>query len=133
MVIDNFRLVINVKNAAVILDENDKMICFGLAFPAIADAVRPSGGKLTPAALVRLLKALKKPDVIDLCLIGVDPEWLNHGVSIIVSAELINMLKNVKYAETNMNLEDNYAIQNQWKRFDEQKIKRHRSYVKKLT
>ena len=132
MMIDNFRLVIDVKNVAVILDENEKMICFGLAFPAIADAVRPSGGRLTPITLIKLLKALKKPDVIDLCLIGVDPEWLNRGVSIIVSAGLMNMLKNVEYAETNMNLEDNYAIQNQWKRFDEQKIKRHRSYVKKL-
>ena len=132
MMIDNFRLVIDVKNVAVILDENDKMICFGLAFPAIADAVRPSGGRLTPAAMVRLLKALKKPNVIDLCLIGVDPEWLNRGVSIIVSAGLMNMLKDVEYAETNMNLEDNYAIQNQWKRFDEQKIKRHRCYVKAL-
>ena len=132
MMIDNFRLVIDVKNVAVILDENEKMICFGLAFPAIADAVRPSGGRLTPATLIRLLKALKKPDVIDLCLIGVDPEWLNRGVSIIVSAGLMNMLKDVEYAETNMNLEDNYAIQNQWKRFDEQKIKRHRCYVKKL-
>lgn len=132
MMIDNFRLVIDVKNVAVILDENDKMICFGLAFPAIADAVRPSGGRLTPATLIRLLKALKKPNVIDLCLIGVDPEWLNRGVSIIVSAGLMNMLKDVDFAETNMNLEDNYAIQNQWKRFDEQKIKRHRCYVKKL-
>ena len=132
MVIENFKLVIDIHHAAVILDENDKMVCFGLAFPAIADAVRPSGGRLTPLALIRLLKALKKPDVIDLCLIGVDPEWLNRGVSIIVSAELMKMLKNVKYAETNMNLEDNYAIQNQWKRFDEEKIKRHRSYIKEL-
>ena len=132
MMIDNFRLVIDVKNVAVILDENEKMICFGLAFPAIADAVRPSGGRLTPATLIKLLKALKKPNVIDLCLIGVDPEWLNRGVSIIVSAGLMNMLKDVEYAETNMNLEDNYAIQNQWKRFDEQKIKRHRCYTKQL-
>ena len=133
MMIDNFRLVIDVRNVAVILDENDKMICFGLTFPGIADAVRPSGGRLTPVAIIRLLKALKKPDVIDLCLIGVDPEWLNRGVSVIVSAELMKMLKTVKFAETNGNLEDNYAIQNQWKRFDEQKIKRHRCYLKVLS
>ena len=45
------------------------------------------------------------------------------------------MLKNdgIEYAETNLNLENNYAIQNQWKRFDETKHKRRRSYVKKLT
>lgn len=132
MMIDNFRLVINVKNVAVILDENEKMICFGLTFPGIADAVRPSGGKLTPLTLIRLLKTLKKPDVIDLCLLGVEPEWLNRGVSVIVSAELMKMLRTVKYAETNGNLEDNYAIQNQWKRFDEEKIKRHRCYIKQL-
>ena len=132
MMIDNFKLVIDIKYVAAILDENDKMVCFGLAFPAINDAVRPSGGKLTPLALIRLLKALKKPNVIDLCLIGVDPEWLNRGVSIIISAELMKMLKNVEYADTNLNLEDNYAIQNQWKRFDEQKVKRYRCYVKQL-
>ena len=132
MMLDNFKLVIDINHVAVILDENDKIICFGLAFPAIADAVRPSGGKLTPLTLIRLLKALKKPNVIDLCLIGVEPEWLNRGVSVIISAEMMKMLKHVKYAETNSNLEDNYAIQNQWKRFDEQKIKRRRSYIKSL-
>ena len=132
MMLDNFKLVIDINHVAVILDENDKIICFGLAFPAIADAVRPSGGKLTPLTLIRLLKALKKPNVIDLCLIGVEPEWLNRGVSVIISAEMMKMLKHVEYAETNSNLEDNYAIQNQWKRFDEQKIKRRRSYIKSL-
>ena len=134
MMIDNFKLVVDVQNVAVILDENDKMICFGLAFPAIGDAVRPSGGRLTPATLFRLLKSLKKPSVIDLCLIGVDPEWLNRGVSVIVSSNMMKMLQRpgILYAETNMNLEENYAIQNQWKRFDEEKIKRHRSYFKEL-
>jgi len=29
-------------------------------------------------------------------------------------------------------LEENYAIQNQWKRFDEQKVKRYRCYKKEL-
>ena len=134
MMIDNFRMVIDVKNVAVILDENEKMICFGLAFPGIADAVRPSSGRLTPFTLIRLLKALKKPSVIDLCLIGVEPEWLNHGISVVVAAGLMKMLRNegVLYAETNANLEENYAIQNLWKRFDEQKIKRRRSYIKVL-
>ena len=134
LMIDNFKLVVDVRNVAVILDENERMVCFGIAFPAIGDAVRRSAGHLTPGCIVRLLKALKKPDVIDLCLVGVDPEWLNRGVSVIVSAGLLDMLARpgIKYAETNMNLEDNYAIQNQWKRFDEEKIKLHRAYVKPL-
>lgn len=132
MMIDNFKLIVDIKYVAVILDENDKMICFGLAFPGIVDAVRPSGGRLTPLTLIRLLKALKKPDVLDLCLIGVDPKWLNRGVSVIISAEMLKMLHTVKYADTNLNLEENYAIQNQWKRFEEQKVKRYRCFIKQL-
>ena len=134
MMIDNFKLVIDVKNVAVILDENDKMVCFGLAFPGIADAVRPSGGRLTPITLLKLLKTLKKAPVIDLCLVGVDPVWLNRGVSIVVSAGLMKMLQReeVEYADTNLNLEDNYAVQNMWKRFDAQQVKKYRCFMKKL-
>lgn len=134
LMLDNFTLIVDTRNVAVILDENDNMVCFGIAFPAIGDALRKSGGHLYPGALVRLLKAIKHPSVIDLGLVGVDPEWLNRGVSVIVSAGLLGMLARpgVEYADTNLNLEDNYAIQNQWKRFDEQKVKRYRAYVKKL-
>ena len=96
--------------------------------------MQKSRGKLTPAAIVRLLKAIKKPDIIDLGLIAVEPAYLNRGVSTIISKELIRMLKsdNIRYAETNLNLENNFAIQNQWKRFKEVKHKRRRAYVKKL-
>ena len=134
MMIDNFKMVVDMKNVAVILDENDKLICFGLAFPGIGDAVRPSQGRLTPLAIVRLLKTLRKPSIIDLCLVGVDPAWLNRGVSVIVSSGLMKMLQRpeVLYADTNLNLENNYAIQNQWKRFDEKKVKLDRCFGKKL-
>ena len=59
---------------------------------------------------------------------------MNRGVSVIVSANLMKMLQRpeVLYADTNLNLEENYAIQNQWKRFDEKKVKLYRCYGKKL-
>lgn len=134
MMIENFKLVIHVENAAVILDENDKMVCFGLAFPGIADAVRKSRGHLTPGALYRVLKTMRKPRVLDLCLVGVDPVWFNRGISVVVCMGLIDMLqrKNIEYADTNLNLEDNYPILNLWKRFDSQVVKRYRCFVKKL-
>ena len=134
LMLDNFSLILSKDNLVIVLDENDKMICMGLAFPAIADALRPSGGRLTPGAVLRVLHAIKHPKVLDLGLVGVDPEWLNRGISVVISAAMVKMLRmpEVQYAETNMNLEDNYAIQNQWKRFDEEKIKLHRCYVKSL-
>lgn len=132
--ISNFKLIVNVDNVAVILDENEKMVCFGLCFPSIAKAVQKSNGHLTPLALIRLLRTIKHPEILDLGLIGVDPEYLNRGISVVVSAALIHMLQDGKYthAETNLNLENNAAIQNQWKRFKEVKHKRRRAYVKKL-
>lgn len=134
MMMDNFKLIIDLKHVAVILDENEKVVCLGLCFPSIARAVQKSGGRLTPAALVRLLHAIKHPKIIDLGLIAVDPEYANRGISSVVSAALLNMLREdgVEYAETNLNLEDNYAIQNQWKRFTEVKHKRRRSYIKSI-
>lgn len=135
MMISNFMLIIDLKHVAVILDKDEKIVCLGLCFPSIAKAVQKSGGKLTPAAIVRVLRAIKRPEIIDLGLIAVAPEYANRGVSAVISYELSNMLKEggVKYAETNLNLEDNYAIQNQWKRFDAVQHKRRRAYVKKLT
>ena len=135
LMIDNFRMVIDPKYVAVVLDENDKMVCFGLTFPALAGALAGGRGKLTPKTLWRILKALRKPDALDLCLVGVDPEYLNRGVSTVFSVEIMRMLRdnpNLRFADTNLNLEDNWAILNQWKRFRKEQVKRYRSYVKKL-
>ncbi len=133
--ITSFKLIVDLKHVAVILDENDRVVCMGICFPSIARAVQKSGGRLTPAALVRLLKAIKRPDVIDLGLIAVEPEYMNRGVATVISAELIKMLRrdNIDHAETNLNLENNFAIQNQWKRFKEVKHKRRRAFVKKIS
>lgn len=134
MMVDNFNLIIDMKYVAVILDENDKMVCFGICFPSLAGVFKKSGGRITPGALLRLWKALKRPKVIDCGLIGVDPEYLNRGISVMISSALIDMLSSdgIEYAETNVNLEDNWAIQNQWKRFRREILRRRRAYVKTL-
>ena len=133
-IIKSFKLIVDTKHVAIILDEDNNAVCIGVCFPSIAKAVQKSQGKLTPAAIIRLLKAIKKPSVIDFGLIAVDPTYLNRGVSVAISAEILRILKEdgIEYAETNLNLEDNAAIQNQWKRFKEVKHKRRRAYVKRL-
>ena len=63
-----------------------------------------------------------------------EPAWLNRGVSVAFASAILHMLRDteVEYAETNLNLEDNYAINNMWRRFKAVQAKRRRSYVKKL-
>jgi len=134
MILENFKLIIRLKYVAAIVDEKGKVVCFGLCMPSLARAVQPSGGHITPAALVRLLRAIRRPKILDLALVGVDPEYANRGISTIITASLARMLQEdgVEFAETNLCLEDNYSIQNQWKRFNCVIHKRRRSYVKSL-
>ena len=135
MLIDNFNLIIELKYVGVILDENDRLVCLGLCFPSLSRALQKSDGKLTPAALVRVLRDIKRPRILDLGLVAVDPEWANRGVATVVSAHILKLLreeKSVEYCETNLNLEDNRSIINMWKRFKAVQHKKRRSYVKKL-
>ena len=135
MLIDNFMLIIDLKYVGVILDENDKLVCLGLCFPSLARAVQKSGGKLTPAALVRVFRDVKHPKILDLGLVAVDPAWANRGVATVISAHILKLLRDeegVEYCETNLNLEENRSIINMWKRFKAVQHKKRRCYVKKL-
>lgn len=135
LVLENFSMVLSPKYTAVILNEEEKMVCFGLAIPSLSRALVGTRGHYTPGTLIKLLGCIRNPEIIDLCLVGVDPEYLNRGVSGALSLAIMKMLKNnpkLKWADTNLNLEDNYAIQNQWRRFQREECKRYRAYVKKL-
>ena len=135
LMIDNFGLVISPKYAAMILDQDEKPVCFGLAIPSLTRAFRGTRGHITPGVALRFLQCLRHPDGLDLCIIGVDPEYLNRGISAALSLAIMKMLHQdpaLHHADTCLNLEDNYAIQNQWKRFRRDTPKRYRTYVKSL-
>ncbi len=132
--VGQFQLLLNKKYMMAICDENEKVVAFGFCIPGIGKAVQKSGGRLTPCALLRLLKAVKNPDSVDLALIGVLPQYRNSGLTAFAVTLLQDILESgkVEYLETNLNLEDNIAIQAQWKRFNAIQHKRRRSYIKKF-
>ncbi|MCQ2512525.1 MAG: hypothetical protein MJ092_03965 [Lachnospiraceae bacterium] len=135
LMISNFKLLLGTKYISIILDENNKGVCMGMCIPSIAHALQKSGGKLTLPCLIKILKAKKNPEYIDLALIAVDKRYVNKGVALCFLPELIRMVKesdNTKWIETNLNLETNHQIQNMWKRFDAQNHKRRRSFIKVL-
>lgn len=132
--IETFRMIMSKKYVAVLLDESDNAVCFGLCIPSIAKAVQSSEGHLTPISLLKILKAVESPEVIDLGLVGVASEYANKGVSAVFMAKLMDFMREsgIKYAETNLNLENNMSIRTQWKRFNAVEHKRRRSYIKRL-
>ncbi len=132
-VFDQFRLMVKCKYVPLILDENDNVIAFGVCFPSIAKAVQKSGGRFTIPCLIRLLKAINKPEVLDVALIGVIDEYKNKGLNAAILHRLLCLLEEVDHAESNLMLEHNNPIQNMLKYFDAPQHKRHRCYIKQLS
>lgn len=132
--IGQFMLLINKEYLVFICDENENVVAFGLCFPSIGGALKKSGGRLTPIALIKLLRLVAKPETIDLGLVAVRPEYQNSGVNAVIVNDLLDVLEKgeVKRCETNLNLETNTAVQAQWKYFSARQHKRRRSYIKKI-
>lgn len=130
--VSQFLLLVDQRYVIVVLDESEKVVAFGLGFPAIGQAVQKSGGRLTLPTIIKILKTVKKPRSLDLGLIAVLPEYQAKAVNAVMMEGLLDMLEKVEYCETNLNLEDNYQVQAQWKHFNAVRHKRRRSYVKTL-
>ena len=134
MMISNFKMIVDPKFVTVVVDKNDKVVCTAVCFPSIAKALQKSKGKLTIPALIRVLYALKHPKVIDLALIGVVEDYKMKGASSIILSYLIEIMKreNIEYCETNLTLEENKNIINQWSNFNAKYHKRRRCFIKKI-
>ncbi len=81
-----------------------------------------------------MLHDVAKPKIIDLALVAVLPEYQARGVPAVMIEGMYDMLTGtgVEYCETNLNLEDNYAVQSMWKYFDKKQHKKRRSFVKAI-
>ncbi len=133
-ILSQFNLFIAKKFILVILDEKDEVVAFAFCMPAIGKALQKSGGRLTPITILKLLKDITFPKVIEFCLISVIPEYQARGVSAIALDGILDMLKSgITHCETNLCLEYNSKILAQWKYFDAVNHKKRRSYVKKLS
>ena len=132
--ISQFMLILNNEYIVFICDSDERVVGLGLCFPSIGDALKKSGGRLTPAALCKLLRAVKRSEVIDLGLVAIRPEYQNAGLNAVVLDYLLGMLEDgrVKRCETNLNLETNTPVIAQWKYFNARQHKRRRSYIKKI-
>ena len=119
----------------VILDENDRVVAFGITFPSFSRALQKSKGNLFPFGFVHFLSAMRKNERADLYLIGIRDEYLGKGVNSMVMVQIYDAFINhgVKYVEGNPNLEHNTHVQTMWKYFENRQHKRRRCFVKHLT
>lgn len=133
-ILKKFGAVLDRRFIIGILDEHDRVVGFGFAFPSLSKALNKSKGKIFPFNIFRLIRAIENPKILDLALIGVRNEYKNSGLTAALMRFLVETMRkyDMDYAETNLILEDNYAMHNSWKYFDTRQHKRRRCYIKRL-
>lgn len=127
--------VLRLDCVCVIVDSTDRLVGVGISMPSFTRALQKSGGKMLPFGWYHLLKAMKgKNDTVDLMLVAVKPEYRNKGVNALLFADLLpNYIKNgYRWAESNLELEDNASVQLQWQYFENRQHRRRRAYRKHL-
>lgn len=118
-----------------VLDEAGTILGFQISIPSLSKAFQKAGGKLFPFGFWHILKAFKKPERIDILLVGVHPDYQNKGVNAIFMTDLTQIAidKGIKYAESNQEMEENVKVQNFWRYFDTRQHRNSRIYFKKLS
>jgi GNAT superfamily N-acetyltransferase len=118
----------------VILDENDRMVAFGITMPSLSRALQKTRGELFPFGFLHLLKALKTYEAFDLYLVAVRKEYQAKGVNAILMNRMneVFLKLGVKKVETNPELENNANVQGQWKYYERRQHKRRRVFIKRL-
>ena len=129
-----FQPLLNPDYAKFIVDENDKLVGFGLAAPSLSRAFQKSRGRMLPFGWAHLLWAVKFPKELDLYLVAVHPDYQKAGLAALLMNEITAAaIKNgIKTAESSPELEDNRKVQDFWKNYDKEQHKRRRCYVKTL-
>lgn len=132
--VDQYLGFIDLKLVSLVTEANGRLVAVGITMPSLSRALQKSGGKLFPFGWFHLLKALKwkKPNILDLMLVGVLPEYQNKGVNSILFYDLVPIYisEGYDYVETNPELEENTKVQQQWIYFDRTQHKRRRCYKK---
>ena len=128
--------LVDMKMLTFIENEQGDLIATGITIPSLAEALQKCNGEIFPFGWWHLLKAMfwKKPETLDLLLIGIRPDYQNHAVNALVFVDLFKNYKKMgfKYAETNANLETNTKVQAMWASFEKEQHKKRWVFGKEI-
>ena len=134
-VISMFKLILKKEYLCLVFDKAGKLIGFGLTWPSLADAMIKTRGRALPFGFLKWLKALRKPNAIELGIISVKKEYQKLGVTAFIIKKLFDRVcknPNIEYAVTGVQLETNTGAISSLEMFDRELIRRKTCYIKKL-
>ncbi len=134
--VDVYLSLVDMKMLTFIESPEGELIGAGITIPSLSEALQKCNGEIFPFGWFHLLKAMfwKKPETLDLLLIGVRPDWQNKGLNALLFVDLFTNYRKMgfKYAETNANLETNAKVQAMWTPFEKELHKRRWVFGKEI-
>lgn len=126
--VDMYLSIVDTKMLTFVENAEGELIAAGISIPSLSEALQKCNGEIFPFGWWHLLKTMfwKKPDTLDLLLIGIRPDYQNKGLNSLLFMDLFTNYKKLgfKYAETNANLETNAKVQAMWVPFEKELHKR---------
>jgi len=125
--------MINPEYIKFVLDKEGKMIAFSIVMPSLSEGLKKSKGKLFPFGFYHLLKAKNNSKDILFYLIGINPDYMNKGITALIFDDYYKIFTKNKIENCirTPELLENFAIHNNFKNFDDGSNLRHRQTFRK--
>ena len=139
---DQYLTYLDVRYLSAVENAEGEVIAMGICITSLSRAIQKAKAKLFPFGWFHLASALwwnklpwgKHPQILDMLLVGVLPEYQDKGVNALIFADLIpeGIKDGYEWAETHHQLEDNERSFMQWKNLDATVHKRRCSFAKDI-
>jgi hypothetical protein len=118
----------------LVVDNSNRLQGFFLGLPSLSRPFQRAQGRLFPFGFLHLLLGFKRFDTVDFYFAGVHPQANIKKVFPMMTLGMWRALKaaNVRYLETNRELETNTSVVNIWSRFAVVNRRRTRVFRKNL-
>lgn len=123
-----------VPELACVVLKDGRVVSYGFMMPSMKNVLQKARGSIFPRGILPYIRAMKRIEVADMMSIGVAKEHANKGsVAMIMDACLDGLIKlGVRYLETGPELEENDNVQNLWKNYNPELVKRRRCWGLKV-
>jgi len=130
-----YSTILNPDYISFIEDGDGELCAFAITMPSFAKALQKAKGKFLPFGWYHLMKAQKKNDTVEFVLIGVHPKYQKKGITSIIFKDMFETFTkhNIKYLETNPELEDNQSVQALWTNYNPVLHKRRKTFKKAIS
>ena len=129
-----YSAILNPDFISFIEDGEGELCAFAITMPSFSKALQKAKGKFFPFGWYHLLKAKKKNDTVEFVLIGVHPKYQKKGITSIIFKDMFETFTkhNIKYLETNPELEENQSVQALWTDYNPVLHKRRKTFKKEI-